>query len=280
MEKESFTWVDVEGEDGQGERNNLKKLKEQLDTLKNLHEVNRLRQEKSTNQADTYIPLVQKVAALEEDVSNLSHSLIQITADLEGAFNTPRQESTKQADPSLIQRLESLEGTVENFQKERSTGEARPNREYILNAWCRAPVPSPIEHNDGWCNYEGDRSSQAQSAGKHNTIYEGDIRADIRTIIAKEGTDPETADRWKTAFLDRYGLQWGVDCCKGNELGDLPIGMIRLFNIRAHVLHGWGGSDTRTKILSICDEWIETWRFTSICIPTRQYSQLCRMYYG
>ncbi|KXG48830.1 uncharacterized protein PGRI_027000 [Penicillium griseofulvum] len=276
MEKDSFTFVDVEDEDGHGKRKKIRKLKEQLDTLKRLHE-DRLRQEESTNQADS--SLIQKVASLQEQVRDLSYAVVEMKADYV-EFDTQRQESTNQADPSLIQRLERLESTVKNLHKEGSTGEPRPNREYVLNAWSRAPPVSSPEQ-DGWGNWR-DRS-QISSEDKQ-PIYEGDIHADIRTIIAKEQTDPETADRWKAAFFDRYGLQWGIDCCKGNELSDLPITMTRLFNIRAHVLHGWSGadrcgSDTRSEILGICDEWIETWRFTSVCIPARQYSELCRMYY-
>lgn len=129
-----------------------------------------------------------------------------------------------------------------------------------MNAWSKVP-------------------SSTTERGSNETTYEGDIRANIRAISAKEENDPETADRWKTVFLDRYSLQWGVDCGRRDELSHVPLEMICVFNIRARVLHGWG--KTRCQILDICDDWIGRWRSGQVTyLPSKDYRQLCRLYYA
>lgn len=128
-----------------------------------------------------------------------------------------------------------------------------------MNAWSEVPSTTERESKE--------------------TTYEGDIRADIRTISAKEENDPETADRWKTVVLDRFSLQWGVDYGRRDELSYVSLETICVFNIRARVLHGWG--KTRCQILDICDHWIGRWRSGQVTyITSKDYRQLCRLYYA
>ncbi|KAJ9487858.1 hypothetical protein VN97_g5451 [Penicillium thymicola] len=185
--------------------------------------------------------------------------------ELKKKVSSLRQEISIERDERyccLIQRVEDIEDVVESlFRKKQSTrDEACIQRETVLNTWSGGPS-STTEH------------------GSNGTTYEGDIRADIRAINAKEENDPETAERWKTVFLDRYSVQWGVDCGRGNELSHVPLEMIRVFNIRARVIHGWG--KTRGQILDICDYWIGRWRSGEVTyIPSKDYRQLCRLYYA
>lgn len=161
---------------------------------------------------------------------------------------------------ALSKDWKPLNVSLETSHEKRSKrDDACVQRETVLNAWSKAS--SSTEH------------------GPNDTIYEGDICADIRAISAKEEVDPETADRWKAVFLDRYALRWEVDCGNRDDLSHVPLEMIRLFNIRARVLHGWG--ETRTQILDICDNWIGHWRFDRINeITPKDYRRLCRLYYS
>lgn len=216
----------------------------QLDIAKWLEDLEEEREIKTQNELN----ILKRLEELEKEVSSL------------------RQERSSERDGlylCLIQRVEDMEYVVESlFRKQRSTrDEACIQREAVLNAWSRVP------------------SSTTEHGSNGTAIYEGDIRADIRAINAKEGDDPETADRWKTVFLDRYSVQWGVDCGRGNELSHVPLEMIRVFNIKARVIHGWG--KTRGQILDICDYWISRWRSGEVaCIPSKDYRQLCRLYYA
>lgn len=71
----------------------------------------------------------------------------------------------------------------------------------------------------------------------------------------------------------------GVDCGRRDELSHVPLEMICVFNIRARVLHGWG--KTRCQILDICDDWIGRWRSGQVTyLPSKDYRQLCRLYYA
>lgn len=181
--------------------------------------------------------------------------------ELEKEVSRLRQEKSIEQDERygcLNQRLEGIEGVIANLaRKKRSTrDEACVQRETVLNAWSKTP-----------------------SSTSNETTYEGDIRADIRAISAKEEDDPETADRWKVVFLDRYAVQWGVDCGRRRELSYVSLEMVRVFNIRARVFHGWG--KTRSQILDICDHWIGRWRSGQVTyIPSKEYRQLCRLYYA
>jgi hypothetical protein len=158
----------------------------------------------------------------EEDSKSRELSIRKRVKESTKPSDIGQENPTEQDDRynRLVQRLESIERVIGTLtQKKRSTREeTRIQREIVLNAWCKAPSPT--------------------ERGPNDTSYEGDIRADIRTIISKEKTDPATADRWKAVFLDRYGLHWGVDCGSHNELSDVAKEMIRVFNIRARVMYG------------------------------------------
>ncbi|KAJ5384537.1 hypothetical protein N7517_002448 [Penicillium concentricum] len=242
-------------------------------------EVGGLRHEKSIRREDSF--LRQRLADLEEEsirlrqslaqaqidlnekISGLRRSFAKDQADLKEEISTPRQESSiKREDSSIIRRLAGLEDVIENLtRKERNKqDETNAQREYVLHLWSKCP-PSMMQ------------------GSIIDATHEGHIRADIQAIIAKEESDPDIAEGWKAAFLDRYGLQWGVDCEKGDELKSVDAELIRVFNIRAHVLHGWG--ETRTEILDICDQWISHWRSSrTTYIPSGEYRKLCQLYYS
>ncbi|OQE15625.1 hypothetical protein PENFLA_c031G09427 [Penicillium flavigenum] len=198
----------------------------------------------------------------EEDSKSRELRIRKKVKELTKPSDIGQENSTERDDRyhCLVQRLESIERDIGTLtQKKRSTREeTRIQREIVLNAWGKAPSPT--------------------ERGPNDTSYEADIRADIRTIISKEKTDPATADRWKAVFLDRYGLHWGVDCGSHNELSAVPMEMIRLFNIRARVMYGW--NNNRTQILDVCDDWVSRWRCGQVpYIPSKDYRQLCRLYY-
>ena len=207
---------------------------------------------------------IDKLSETEEEDSKPRQLRIQKGGEEPTKPSDIRQGNSTERDERyhcLVQRLESIESVIGTLtRKKRSTREeTRIQREIVLNAWCKAPSPT--------------------ERGPNATFYEGDVRADIRTIISKEKTDPETADRWKAVFLDRYGLHWGVDCGSHNELSTVVLEMIRLFNIRARVMHGW--DNNRGRILDICDDWVSRWRCGQApYIPSKDYRQLCRLYYA
>ncbi|KAJ6187710.1 hypothetical protein N7519_002618 [Penicillium mononematosum] len=179
----------------------------------------------------------------EEDSKSRELRIHKRVKELTKPSDIGQENSTDRDDRyhCLVQRLERIERVIETLTPKKRT-------------------PSPTER------------------GPNDTSYEGDIRADIRTIISKEKTDPATADRWKAVFLDRYGLHWGVDCGSHNELSSVAKEMIRLFNIRARVMYGW--NNNRTQILDICDDWVSRWRCGQVpYIPSKDYRQLCRLYY-
>ncbi|KGO64032.1 hypothetical protein PITC_012690 [Penicillium italicum] len=167
----------------------------------------------------------------------------------------------KSSELNMLKRLEELEKEVSSLKQEKpiEPEEACVDRETVLDAWSKAP-------------------STTMERGPNDINYEGDIRADILAIHFKEKSDPETADRWKAVFLDRYAIEWGVDCGEQSTLLNYPLEMIRVFNIRARVLYGWG--KTRTQILDICDDWISRWRSENVAISTKEFCQLCRYYYA
>ncbi|KAJ5467670.1 hypothetical protein N7475_005422 [Penicillium sp. IBT 31633x] len=205
-----------------------------------------------------------------ERVSNKSNAR-EVLERLEGLEVTVRefkQEKTEEND-DIIARIDSLEDAVRHLEVGRERLKKQQldiSREAVLDAWSQGPT-----------------SSLAQR-GPNASAHRGDIRADIQAIITKEETDPETADRWKVVFLERYGLDWEnnrseiaylkVDIYKRNDMGR----MIRLFNIRAHVFYGWG--ETRIQILDRCDDWIGEWIRSRAAIPSpTEYRELCRLYY-
>ncbi|CAG8888078.1 unnamed protein product [Penicillium egyptiacum] len=256
MEKEPFAWVDAEdckGGHGMDKSNEIEKR----DGMDKSKEIENGRGIDKSNKL--------------EDGDGMDESrelrMLRIGKRVKQHTTPPSdigQENSTERDDRyhcIIKRLEGVESAIGNLtRKKRSTREeTRSQREIVLNAWCKAPSPT--------------------GRGPNDTTYEGDIRADIRTITAKEKTDPETADRWKAVVLDRYGLHWGVDCGSQNELSNLPMEMVRLFNIRARVIYGWGNA--RAQILDICDDWIARWRCgVAPYIPSKEYRQLCRLYYS
>ncbi|OQE47536.1 hypothetical protein PENCOP_c001G08190 [Penicillium coprophilum] len=285
MEKDPFTWVDVE-DHKDGHRMNKWNELDILRRLENLkEEVSSFRQEKPIDREDH--SLIPKLEILDEEDSlrqSVSESvgwlnkqpsilgqkkksikrndltLIQRRTDLQKEVD--RRISIKREDPSIIRRIAGFEDAVENLIQKKSKVKKKTYayRESVLNSWIQGP--------------------SSTIGGIKNTVYEGDIHADIQAIIAKEETDPETAERWKVVFLDRHGLQLGggVDCGKGNELKLVHVEVIRFFNIGAQFLHGWG--ETHTKILGICDHWIGRWRSGRVIyIPSEEYYQLCQLYY-
>ncbi|KAJ5163571.1 uncharacterized protein N7500_005401, partial [Penicillium coprophilum] len=145
-----------------------------------------------------------------------------------GSLPYPKTESYQRGDqqPTSIacpstsnpQRKAGPEDAVENLVRKKSKAKniSYAHRESVLNSWIQDP--------------------SSAIGGINNTAYEEDTQADIQAIVAKEEIDPETAERWKVVFLDRYGLRWRVDCGKGNELKFVHVEVIRL----AQVLHGWG----------------------------------------
>ncbi|CAG7966006.1 unnamed protein product [Penicillium nalgiovense] len=136
---------------------------------------------------------IDKLGETEEDSKSRELRIRKRVKEPTEPSDIGQENSTERDDRyhCLVQRLENIESVIRTLtRKKRSTREETSiQREIVLDAWCKAP--SPIER------------------GPNDTSYEGDIRADIRTIISKEKTDPETADRWKAVFLDRYGLHWG-----------------------------------------------------------------------
>jgi hypothetical protein len=181
---------------------------------------------------------------------------------------TSKTDDLSNAGSDIICRIEFLEETVRNLkdlvidlapvQKYRTKREEpQMKREEVLEAWSKAPLPPTQDYRH------------------EDATHEGDVRADIRAIAAKEMSDPATAERWKGVLLDRYGLHWeGIS----NDLGLLDRQMIRMFNIRARVLHGW--DSRREEILMICDDWIGRWGTANVQISSGAYRELCRLYYA
>lgn len=269
MEIDPFAWVDVqehEDKSRMGKSNELEDSRgadkwNELNIFKRLKDLEEGRETDKSSELD----IAKRLKDLENKTEKQNElKILKRLEELEKKVSSLRKEESIERDERyccLIERLEDIEGVVGSLirKKQSTQDEACVQRETVLNAWSK--VPSTTER------------------GSNEATYEGDIRADIRTISAKEENDPETAERWKIVFLDRYSLQWGVDCGKRDELSHVPLEMIRVFNIRARVLHGWG--NTRCQILDTCDHWIGRWRSgQATYIPSKDYRQLCRLYYA
>ena len=111
---------------------------------------------------------------------------------------------------------------------------------------------------------------------KNKNIHRGNIRADMRAIIAKE-IHPEVASRWKTVFLDRYGVHW-EECMECDGLRMVSLEGIQLLHIRAYVSHRFQAN--RTVMLEDCDGWIARWKDDhAISVAPEIYRRLCQLYY-